>query len=76
MGSERPCMLVIIGVAPEGKKELVGLLDGDRESRLSWKELLLDIEQRGLDVAPKVATADGGLGFWAALDEVYPSTQQ
>ncbi len=76
MGNERPCMLVIIGVTPDGRKELVGLLDGERESRLSWKELLLDIKQRGLDVAPKAATADGGLGFWAALEEVYPSTLQ
>ena len=76
MGNERQCMLVIIGVTSDGRKELVGLLDGERESRLSWKELLLDIKQRGLDVAPKAATADGGLGFWAALEEVYPSTLQ
>ena len=68
--------LLLLEPTPDGRKELVGLLDGERESRLSWKELLLDIKQRGLDVAPKVATADGGLGFWAALEEVYPSTLQ
>ena len=64
--------LLLLEPAPDGRKELVGLLDGERESRLSWKELLLDIKQRGLDVAPKVATADGGLGFWAALMKYTP----
>jgi putative transposase len=57
------CILVIIGATPEGKKELVALADGVRESALSWKELLLDLKQRGLDVAPEFAIADGALGF-------------
>ena len=53
------CLLVIIGAAPEGKKELVGLIDGVRESAQSWKDLLLDLKRRGLAVAPKLAVADG-----------------
>jgi len=69
---ERPCMLVIMGATPEGKKELVGLLDGERESKISWKELLLDLKRRGLKEGPLLAVADGALGFWPALEEVYP----
>lgn len=73
---DRPCMLVVMGTTPEGKKELVGLLDGERESKLSWKELLLDLKRRGLKEGPKLAVADGGLGFWPALEEVYPETRE
>ncbi len=73
---DRPCMLVIVGTTPEGKKELVGLLDGERESKLSWKELLLDLKRRGLQKAPEVAVADGALGFWPALAEVFPGTRE
>ena len=65
-------MLVLIGATPEGKKELVGLLDGERESKISWKELLLDLKRRGLEAGPELAIGDGGLGFWPALEEVYP----
>ncbi len=72
--SDRPCMLVIMGATQEGKKELIGLLDGERESKISWKELLLDLKRRGLKRAPKLATTDGALGFWPALEEVYPQT--
>ena len=61
------CLLVIIGATPEGKKELVGLIDGVRESAQSWKELLLDLKRRGLAMAPKLAVADGALGFWQAI---------
>jgi putative transposase len=57
------CLLVIIGATPEGKKELVGLIDGVRESAQSWKELLLDLKRRGLCMAPELAVADGALGF-------------
>jgi transposase-like protein len=64
------CLLVIIGATPEGKKELVGLTDGVRESTQSWKELLLDLKRRGLSMAPELAIADGALGFWQALEEV------
>jgi hypothetical protein len=64
------CLLVIIGATAEGKKELVGLADGIRESAQSWKELLLDLKRRGLTMAPQLAVADGALGFWKAIDEV------
>ena len=69
------CLLVIIGVTPEGKKELVGLIDGVRESAQSWRELLLDLKRRGLAVAPELAIADGALGFWKAIEEVWPRTR-
>jgi putative transposase len=68
------CLLVIIGATPEGKKEFVGLTDGVRESSQSWRELLLDLRRRGLTVGPKLAVADGALGFWQALEEVWPNT--
>jgi putative transposase len=66
------CLLVIIGATPEGKKELVGLIDGVRESAQSWKELLLDLKRRGLSMGPELAVADGALGFWKAVEEVWP----
>lgn len=69
------CLLVIIGATAEGKKELVGLADGIRESAQSWKELLLDLKRRGLAIAPQLAVADGALGFWKAIDEVWPQTR-
>ena len=69
------CMLVIIGATPEGKKELVGFQVGVRESAQSWRELLIDIQARGLTIAPELAVADGALGFWKALEEVFPATR-
>ena len=69
------CLLVIIGATAEGKKELVGLADGIRESALSWKELLLDLKRRGLTIGPQLAVADGALGFWKAIDQVWPKTR-
>ena len=69
------CLLVIIGATPEGKKELVGLIDGVRESAQSWKDLLLDLKRRGLAMAPKLAVADGALGFWQAIEEVWPQSR-
>jgi transposase-like protein len=69
------CLLVIIGATPEGKKELVGLVDGVRESAQSWKELLLDLKRRGLAIGPELAVADGALGFWQAIEEVWPTTR-
>ena len=68
------CLLVIIGATPEGKKELVGLIDGVRESAQSWRELLLDLKRRGLAIGPELAVADGALGFWQAVEEVWPKT--
>ena len=70
------CILVVIGATLEGKKELVGLADGVRESALSWKELLLDLKRRGLHAAPELAIADGALGFWKALGEVWGKTRE
>jgi transposase-like protein len=69
------CLLVIIGATPEGKKELVGLIDGVHESAQSWKELLLDLKRRGLTIGPELAVADGALGFWQAIEEVWPTTR-
>jgi putative transposase len=69
------CLLVIIGATPEGKKELVGLIDGVRESRQSWRELLLDLKRRGLAVGPELSVADGALGFWQAVEEVWPKSR-
>ena len=70
------CILVIIGATPEGKKELVGFTDGVRESAESWRDLLLDLKRRGLSIAPELAIADGALGFWKALGEVWPKTRE
>jgi len=69
------CMLVLIGATPEGKKELVGFQVGMRESAQSWRELLVDLKARGLTIAPELATGDGALGFWKALEEVSPTTR-
>jgi putative transposase len=69
------CMLVLIGATPEGKKELIGFQVGVRESTQSWRELLIDVKQRGLQIAPEIAVGDGALGFWRALDEVFPGTR-
>jgi putative transposase len=71
----RQCLLVVIGATPDGNKELVGILDGERESKQSWYELLTDLKRRGLNTPPKLATADGACGFWAALEEVFPDTR-
>jgi len=60
---DRSCILVIMGADRHGNKELVAVQDGFRESKLSWREMLLDLKQRGLSFAPKLATGDGGLGF-------------
>ena len=71
----RHCILVIIGADPSGHKELVGLWDGYRESEQSWKELLLDLQSRGLEHGPTLAIGDGALGFWKALRQVYGQTR-
>jgi hypothetical protein len=68
-------MLVLIGATPEGKKELLGFQVGMRESAQSWRELLVDLKARGLGIAPELATGDGALGFWKALEEVSPTTR-
>ena len=73
---EAQCILVIIGATPDGKKELVGLTDGIRESALSWKDLLLDLKRRGLALPPKLVIADGALGFWKAAGEVWSKARE
>jgi len=73
MEPQAECLLVLIGATPEGRKELLGFQVGVRESAQSWRELLVDLKARGLVVAPELATGDGALGFWKALDEVSPT---
>jgi putative transposase len=75
MEPQAECMLVLIGATPEGKKELVGFQVGVRESAQSWRELLVGLKARGLAVAPELATGDGALGFWTALEAVFPATR-
>src|SRR5674476_578380 len=75
MEPQAECMLVLMGATPEGRKELIGFQTGQRESAQSWKELLVDLKARGLSIAPQVATGDGALGFWKALDEAFPTTR-
>jgi len=72
---DRQCILVLIGATTEGKKELIAVADGHRESKQSWYTLLLDCKQRGLTIDPKLTTADGALGFWKALPQVWPTTR-
>ena len=71
-----PCILVIIGADENGRKELIAVEDGIRESDLSWKQLLLALKDRGLQAGPELAIADGALGFWKALEQVYPQCRQ
>jgi len=73
---DRSCILVIIAADRYGNKELLAVSDGFRESNLGWRELLLDLKKRGLSFAPKLAIGDGALGFWKALDEIFPSTRR
>ena len=73
---KRMCFLVLLGSTVEGKKELIAVLDGYRESKASWLELLRDLHSRGLKFAPKLAIGDGALGFWGAVGEVWPETKE
>jgi putative transposase len=72
---DRPCVLVLMGALEDGTKELIAMIDGERESEQSWLELLIDAKSRGLLEAPRLATGDGALGFWKAIRQVYPSTR-
>jgi transposase-like protein len=71
----RQCILVIIGVTEQGRKEFIAIEDGYRESEQSWSELLLRIKAQGLSHSPKLAIGDGALGFWKALSKVFPKTK-
>ena len=73
---EKSCLLVIMAADAKGNKEFLALESGFRESKLSWKSVLLDLQKRGLKNGPKLAIGDGALGFWAALREVYPETEE
>lgn len=73
LSEERPCLLVIIGATATGQKELLAIHDGIRESKLSWQTVLSDLKARGLKRPPEVAVGDGALGFWAAIEEDFPS---
>ena len=76
LDDERQCFLVVIGATADGRKQLLAVHDGYRESELSWTEVLEDFKARGLTMAPNLAVADGALGFWAALRKVYPTTRE
>jgi len=76
LSDERPCLLVIVGTLQDGTKELVAIYDGQRESKLSWREVLRDLKRRGVEEAPALCVADGALGLWGALAEEYPRTRQ
>ena len=73
--SDGQCLLVILGVTPDGRKERVAIGDGLRESKESWTELLLDLKKHGLQHGPLLAVGDGAMGLWAALEEVFPATR-
>ena len=72
---DRQCILVVMGATADGKKELIAVHDGHRESEQSWHEVLQDLKSRGLSTDPDVAVGDGALGFWKALPKVWPSTK-
>jgi transposase-like protein len=72
---DRTCILVLIGATAEGDKELLAVYDGYRESKASWQEVLRDLKRRGLKRAPLLATGDGALGFWSAMEEEWPTTR-
>ena len=76
MAEEKQCVLVLIGADEWGHKKIIGLADGYRESTQSWRELLLDLQRRGLTHAPDLAIGDGALGFWNALREVFGATKE
>mgnify|MGYP002716762288 CR=1 FL=1 len=76
MAEEKQCVLVIVGADEYGRKELLAMTDGFRESTESWRELLLDLRRRGLKQDPKLAIGDGALGFWTALREVFATTRE
>jgi len=72
----KQCILVLMGATADGTKELIAVTDGYRESEQSWLELLNDVKRRGLEIEPKLAIADGALGFWAAARKVWPTARE
>ncbi len=73
---ERQCILVLMGATADGKKELIGITDGYRESEKSWSELLIELKHRGLKTSPKICVGVGALGFWAAVRKVFPEARE
>jgi putative transposase len=73
---QRRCILVLMGALADGTKELIAVIDGERESKLSWLDVLRQLKAHGLPAGPAVAVGDGGLGFWAAMAEEYPETRE
>ena len=73
---DRPCILVLMGATADGQKELIAMVDGERESEASWTSVLLDLKARGMTTPPKLATGDGSLGFWLAMGKIFSSTKQ
>jgi transposase-like protein len=76
LDDQRRCILVLMGALADGSKELLAVVDGERESKLSWVDLLRNLKAHGLKEGPSLAVGDGGLGFWAAMAEEYPETQE
>ena len=76
LSDDRPCVLVLMGASADGTKELIAIVDGERESRTNWLEILSGLKARGLKEPPRLATGDGSLGFWLAMAQAFPSTQQ
>ena len=76
LDDERQCLLVVMGALQDGRKQLLAVHDGFRESELSWQELLADLKRQGLELGPKLAVGDGAMGFWATLRKVYPATAE
>ena len=73
---DRQCILVLMGATADGKKELIAITDGYRESEQSWSELLVDCKSRGLTIEPSLAVGDGALGFWAAMRKAWHTTKE
>jgi putative transposase len=76
LDDDRQCVLVIIGARTDGKKEIVAVMDGFRESKISWQSLIRELKRMGLSKGPKLSIGDGSLGFWSAMDEEFPRTDQ
>lgn len=76
LNEDRPCMLVLIGAGEDGRKEFIGIYDGVRESKQSWRDFLQNLKSRGMTIEPSLAVGDGALGFWSALEEEYPRCRQ
>jgi putative transposase len=74
--NQRQCLLVLMGATADGRKELIAVQDGFRESEASWSELLADLKTRGLSVEPQLAIGDGARGFWAAVRKIFPSVRE